>query len=156
MSFNFQVKEISFFDTSLFCVKNIFLWHVLFPCLGYKFLWQPWESSGGSNYKTGQWCSSCTRGKSRISPLSFYCAVLVIFLFPYIGIYACYKKAENTVYREYLPPFYFRPGCQRLNLRLGKFQFLISSLFKHNYVWANSHNYFVAWMNDHFRPQVQR
>lgn len=44
----------------------------------------------------------------------------------------------NTVYREYLLLVYFRPLCQQANFMMGKFQCLKLSIFKHNYVWANS------------------
>lgn len=44
----------------------------------------------------------------------------------------------NTVYREYLLLVYFRPLCQQANFMMGKFQCLELSIFKHNYVWANS------------------
>lgn len=43
-----------------------------------------------------------------------------------------------TVYREYLLLFYFRPLCQQANFMMGKFQCLKLSIFKHNYIWANS------------------
>lgn len=39
--------------------------------------------------------------------------------------------------RKYSPRFIFA-RCQRANSRLGEFQWLKSSLFQHNFVWANS------------------
>lgn len=46
-----------------------------------------------------------------------------------------------TVYSKILSPFYFRPFCcccPRANLRLGEFQCLKLSFFKHNFIWLNS------------------
>lgn len=46
------------------------------------------------------------------------------------------KTNEDTLYREILAPFYFRPRCQGANLKLAEFLCLKLSLLKHNFIWA--------------------
>lgn len=43
------------------------------------------------------------------------------------------KTNEDTLYREILAPFYFRPRCQGANLKLDELQCLVLSLLKYNF-----------------------